>query len=131
MSQSASPSVSGVSSAIETFSPSATYSYMASFSPSTLPSYTAIFSPSSIPSYNKVPSFSASPTPLYAPTIIVQESVITIKTEYVYAFAVGIFTVIIILLMKIYELRKVRKTPFTASAPVEPSKIVVNPINSV
>jgi len=142
MSQSASPSVSGVLSVIETFSPTAIPSYVTSFSPTATPSYVASFSPSatllavasfpSLSSYSESPSVTATRTPNYAPTrIIVQDAVVTIKVEYVCAFAVGIFTVIVILLMKIYELRKVRKMPFTASAPVEPSKVVVNPINNV
>jgi len=141
MSQSASPSVSGVLSAIETFSPITTPSYVATFSPTATPSYVASFSPSatllavaSFPSlsYSESPSVTATRTPNYAPTrIIVQDAVVTMKVEYVCAFAVGIFTIIVILLMKIHELKKVRKMPFTASAPVEPSKVVVNPINNV
>jgi hypothetical protein len=76
-------------------------------------------------------TFSPSPTPIYPPTAIVQDATITIKTDYVYAFGSGIAIILIILLMKIHDLRKVRKAPFTATAPVEVSKITVNPINTV
>jgi hypothetical protein len=101
---------------------------VASFSPVPSFSSTSAYSPPNNPMRI---TFSPSPTPIYPPTVIVQDATITIKTDYVYAFGSGIAIILIILLMKIHDLRKVRKGPFTATAPVEPSKITVNPINTV
>ena len=83
--------------------------------------------PSVIPSairYSVPPTSSASP--VYAPTVIIQESVVTIKTEYVYVFGLGIGILILLLVLKICDLKEKKKSA------VASSKVTVNnPMNSV